>query len=83
MAVFSKRPGHSRADYACDEEENVPFLGPDTSELFIKEGGFPRRSKLEKPPAKTPFIAKLIMGLLTAVVIGACIRGVVGSSKQG
>lgn len=87
MGVFPKRLDHAQFDHAWEEKENEPFLGVNNpSELYIKENDspdFPPSSKLEKSPAKVSFIAKLIMALLTAVIFGACIRGVVGNSKQG
>lgn len=86
MGMFPKRSDHARFDYAWNHEEKESFLGGNPSELSIKEKDSPgslRRSRLEKSPAKSLFITKLIMALLTAVILGACIRGVVGNSKQG
>lgn len=83
MGVFPKRPDHAWFDYASDEEEKEPFLGVNPADQAIKEKGPPQSSKFGKSSTKRLFVAKLAMALLTAVIIGACVGGVVGSSKQG
>jgi hypothetical protein len=63
-------------------EENEPFLGADHSEI-IKEKDTLQASELRKSRARTLLIVKLTMAFLTAAIVAVCIRGVVGSTKEG
>lgn len=81
MGAFFNPPSRARPDDAWDDEENQPFLGADPR--FINEKNSPQSSQVERSSAKAFSTVKLIMALLTAVILGAFIRGALGSIKRG